>query len=125
MDRDTVEDSDSHPGGRTLRPRGDDLTSKYTTGAAADKERRRGLRNKVKSQLYDDTGICLANRRDLCDCLVDACPGCHFPCPKCGSHRCGLECRQNRKWQYETLELDGHPKSLRSNPHLGLGSGLK
>ncbi len=46
------------------------------------------------------------------------CPGCHFPCDRCRSPKCGQECRQWRKWQYETVELDGVTDSARKNPHL-------
>ena len=60
----------------------------------------------------------LHNGRDLCDCMEEECPGCHFPCHKCRSSKCGYECRINRKWQYETCEFDGDSDSLFYNPHL-------
>lgn len=37
--------------------------------------------------LYDDNGIHRATGLDACDCLDVSCPGCHFPCPGCGSNK--------------------------------------
>ncbi len=67
-----------------------------------------------KNSVYDQRGLLLSNRLDLCDCLSPPCAGCHWPCPRCRSAKCGGECRQNRKWQYETVELDGVAGSIRS-----------
>lgn len=63
--------------------------------------------NVKKNQMYDETGRMLDNSKDVCDCLDEDCPGCHFPCPKCGSEKCGTECRCNRKWVYEIVEIEG------------------
>ena len=60
-----------------------------------------------KNQVYDENGIFLENSQDLCDCLDLNCHGCHFPCPKCGSQKCGAECRCGRKWIYEHVEVEG------------------
>ena len=61
-----------------------------------------------KNQVYDERGRLLADiSRDLCDCLEKTCPGCHFPCSKCGSQKCGAECRCNRRWYYHELEVEG------------------
>ena len=30
---------------------------------------------------------------DICDCLIQDCPGCWFSCPKCSSNKCGPECK--------------------------------
>ncbi len=43
--------------------------------------------------MYDYTGRLIVDGRDLCDCLEPNCPGCHFPCVKCDSEKCGHECR--------------------------------
>ncbi|XP_039613973.1 ARL14 effector protein-like [Polypterus senegalus] len=58
---------------------------------------------------YDEKGLLLPNREDLCDCLNRHCPGCFYPCPKCQSKKCGPECRCSRKWIYESFvsENDG------------------
>ncbi|KPJ08717.1 Uncharacterized protein C11orf46-like [Papilio machaon] len=58
--------------------------------------------------IYNERGQIAATGRDLCDCLDEKCPGCHFPCPKCTSAKCGTECRINRKWMYEKIEIEGN-----------------
>ncbi|XP_029649710.1 uncharacterized protein LOC115223330 [Octopus sinensis] len=63
--------------------------------------------NVKKNQMYDEAGRLLDNSKDVCDCLDEDCPGCHFPCRKCGSEKCGTECRCNRKWVYELVEIEG------------------
>lgn len=75
---------------------------------------RRKLTRKINSNvrrpqgaLYDEVGVHLNTGVDLCDCLNSNCSGCHFPCPKCKSTKCGPECRVNRKFVYEQLEYQG------------------
>ena len=68
-----------------------------------------------KDVLFDSQGLLLHNQRDLCDCLREACPGCHFRCPKCQSPKCGHECRNNRRWEYDFVEVDGDPGAFRDN----------
>ncbi|KAK7116348.1 hypothetical protein V1264_002041 [Littorina saxatilis] len=63
--------------------------------------------NKKSNQMYDEAGRLLENSLDICDCLENDCPGCHFPCPKCGSEKCGSECRCERRWTYEQVEVEG------------------
>ncbi|XP_064609446.1 ARL14 effector protein-like [Liolophura sinensis] len=60
-----------------------------------------------KNQLYDETGHLIENGKDLCDCLEVECPGCHYPCHRCQSPKCGTECRASRKWVYEFVEVEG------------------
>ncbi|XP_053305181.1 ARL14 effector protein [Spea bombifrons] len=60
-----------------------------------------------KNKVYDSNGILLSNGRDLCDCLDENCLGCFYECKKCGSHKCGVECRCDRKWFYEQIEVEG------------------
>ncbi|CAB3378222.1 Hypothetical predicted protein [Cloeon dipterum] len=56
--------------------------------------------------LYNEDGFMITTGADLCDCGTQECPGCHFPCVKCRSLKCGHECRRNRKWKYETVKCD-------------------
>lgn len=61
----------------------------------------------VKRYVYDERGRFATTGDDVCDCLDDACPGCHFPCPTCKNTKCGSQCRVNRRWTYELIEHDG------------------
>ncbi|EFA09931.1 ARL14 effector protein [Tribolium castaneum] len=58
--------------------------------------------------LYDENGIHIATCIDLCDCLSEECVGCFLPCPKCGSRKCGIDCRVHRKYVYDQLEYHGY-----------------
>ncbi|XP_044281706.1 ARL14 effector protein isoform X2 [Varanus komodoensis] len=61
----------------------------------------------AKSKVYDSQGFLLYSGIDLCDCLDEDCLGCFYACPKCGSSKCGPECRCDRKWLYEQIEIEG------------------
>lgn len=57
---------------------------------------------------YDAEGRLLNHKGfDLCDCLETQCPGCHFACLRCGSEKCGSECRSRRKWTFDHIEIEG------------------
>ncbi|CAK1602173.1 unnamed protein product [Parnassius mnemosyne] len=64
--------------------------------------------NRNCKKIYNERGQIAGTGKDLCDCLDETCPGCHFPCPKCNSNKCGHECRANRKWMYEKIEIEGN-----------------
>lgn len=49
--------------------------------------------SRKSKNIYDENGHIRATGKDLCDCLDETCPGCHFPCSKCNSNKCGHECR--------------------------------
>ena len=66
-----------------------------------------------KNQVYDEVGLYLENSNDICDCLNLDCPGCHFPCPKCGSEKCGQECRCCRRYIFETIEIEGTKRMIK------------
>ncbi|XP_062919193.1 ARL14 effector protein-like isoform X3 [Mobula hypostoma] len=61
----------------------------------------------VKSKVYDSQGLLIFSGLDRCDCLDEHCLGCFYPCPNCGSQKCGIECRCDRKWLYEQIEVEG------------------
>ncbi|KAG6453151.1 ARL14 effector protein [Manduca sexta] len=65
--------------------------------------------------IYNERGFIAATGKDLCDCLDETCPGCHFPCPKCSSNKCALECRVNRKWMYDKIEIEGNDFVIKNN----------
>ncbi|XP_074594826.1 ARL14 effector protein-like [Brevipalpus obovatus] len=72
--------------------------------------------------IYDDHGIHIKTGGDLCDCLRRQCPGCHFECKKCKSHKCGQTCRVNRSWEYDSVNIQAIDKrefeKTRRNPYL-------
>ncbi|XP_028040802.1 ARL14 effector protein-like [Bombyx mandarina] len=77
------------------------------------RERRKANRKKYFTsrkvkRIYDDHGHIAETGKDLCDCLDEKCPGCHFPCANCNSNKCGHECRINRKWMYDKIEIEGN-----------------
>ncbi|XP_044743310.1 ARL14 effector protein [Chrysoperla carnea] len=69
--------------------------------------------------LYDERGIHIRTKLDLCDCLKERCTGCFFPCPKCRSPKCGNDCRCLRKYMYDCIEYDGSEQKIR-NPYVHL-----
>lgn len=71
------------------------------------KVQRKIYTERKRKALYDDKGSLISGHRDLCDCLIKDCVGCHYPCPKCGSEKCGAECRCNRTWCYSEIEVEG------------------
>ncbi|XP_071535634.1 uncharacterized protein [Panulirus ornatus] len=64
-------------------------------------------KNQAQPYFHGADGSIVGSGKNLCDCLQSDCPGCHYPCPKCGSGKCGTECRINRKWYYEKVEVEG------------------
>merc|ERR1712062_839420 len=60
-----------------------------------------------KTTLYNENGIIVAINKDLCDCMTESCPGCHFECSKCESTKCGHICRSNRNWMFRSIAVDG------------------
>ncbi|KAF0292364.1 ARL14 effector protein [Amphibalanus amphitrite] len=97
------------------------VSANLSTGFDPDRSNRerRKLKRKIysngrKRTLYDERGYLVKSDQNVCDCLQPDCPGCHFPCPKCGSPMCGHECRVNRKWMYDQVEIEGTDKVLRN-----------
>lgn len=75
-------------------------------------------RSSNSCSIYDVNGKLRGTQEDICDCFEKKCPGCHFPCEKCKSEKCGPTCRVYRRYCYEEIEFDGktefkkNPKSL-------------
>ncbi|EGW01567.1 ARL14 effector protein [Cricetulus griseus] len=76
----------------------------------------------AKSKVYDSQGLLIFSGMDLCDCLDEDCLGCFYACPTCGSTKCGAECRCDRKWLYEQIEIEGG--EIIHNKHAGKAYGL-
>nr|XP_022900499.1 uncharacterized protein LOC111413687 [Onthophagus taurus] len=68
---------------------------------------------RVQGAVYDSMGVHISGI-DLCDCLQENCPGCHFKCPSCSSFKCGTECRVNRKYIYEQIEYHGYEFNIKN-----------
>ncbi|EZA49554.1 hypothetical protein DMN91_005614 [Ooceraea biroi] len=109
---------------RGSRQRGvDNLTKKFLRNfdpEHSEREKRKLYRRLYQSHrkyLYDEKGIFIQTSDDLCDCLDLDCQGCHFPCPKCSSPKCAHECRNNRKWTYDSIHCEGTDPTIR-NPLL-------
>lgn len=64
--------------------------------------------------LYDENGIHIASATDVCDCLNEDCVGCFFECSKCGSQKCGTECRVHRKYIIEQIEYHGYDHVIKN-----------
>lgn len=64
--------------------------------------------------LFDEHGVHINSGLDLCDCLVEDCVGCFFDCPKCGSPKCGTECRVHRKYVVEQIEYHGYDHVIKN-----------
>lgn len=72
-----------------------------------DFEERKSRREAAKS-IFDRNGFYRTTGKDECDCLIQKCDGCHFPCPKCESSKCGDTCRRNRNDVFLRIEKDGN-----------------
>ncbi|XP_014772703.1 uncharacterized protein LOC106870970 [Octopus bimaculoides] len=82
-------------------------TMKSSARFKATKKKKRKRKKCNEWQMYDESGCLISTGIDMCDCLDMDCPGCHFPCLKCGSEKCGTECRCERPWLYEEVKIEG------------------
>lgn len=62
---------------------------------------------------YDENGCEKDTGRNLCDCLIEDCPGCWMECPYCASRKCGHECRVYRRYKYDYIEIEGADMTVR------------
>ncbi|CAG9760950.1 unnamed protein product [Ceutorhynchus assimilis] len=67
--------------------------------------------------VYDEYGTHMSTNINMCDCLDIKCAGCFFECPKCGSEKCGKECRVHRNYIIDCMEYHGREKIVK-NPLL-------
>lgn len=82
-----------------------------------DFDPKRTKRNEMKS-IYDSDGVIRETQKDVCDCLDNRCVGCHFPCKKCQSTKCGQKCRQNRNDYTAEIIIQGREhKNTIYNPN--------
>lgn len=81
-------------------------------------------RNASKS-IYNSRGQIRASGLDVCDCLDNSCIGCHFPCPKCKSPKCGRECRNNRNDYVCSIRTDNHTDDIRMNLNFEIFGKIK
>lgn len=93
------------------------VDAKFMDNFEPDRSRRaekKRLANQLSCNDFDRHGCYQKTGVDACDCLVKNCVGCHFPCPECGSPKCGPLCRINRRFAYYSIEFDGQHKSIKS-----------
>lgn len=77
----------------------------------------RNLQKRKKRYHHNDGRLVqYADDFEVCDCLRPQCPGCHLPCRSCGDRRCGKDCRVNRKWIYDGVEVEGRSLEF-TNPN--------
>jgi len=98
-DSEVDEDSNDSSDGPTGRRRGN-------TGRVNYNVKDMTANNKIQL-VHDVQGRLISSGLDACDCLESSCPGCHYPCLKCDSPKCGSDCRSRRKWLYEHILVEG------------------
>ncbi|XP_055928825.1 uncharacterized protein LOC129959934 isoform X1 [Argiope bruennichi] len=64
---------------------------------------------------FDSHGVHIETQLDLCDCMNNTCEGCFLPCEYCFSNKCGHECRNDRAWIYESMDIEGTQYTLKSH----------
>lgn len=85
---------------------------RYNLVKPAKQQKARGTQS-----MYDEQGKLRYDKLDICDCFDGDCAGCHFSCDLCGSQKCGVRCRVNRRWAFEVIEHDGKDQVV-TNPLL-------
>lgn len=103
--------------GRKLRTRLKATLDSAQYQEDADGRRLRKPYGSGKLETMDERGRYRSTGLDVCDCLDNSCPGCHFPCLGCGSGKCEKTCRVNRKWVNHMLKFDGKGTEI-FNPNL-------
>jgi len=109
------EDSNDSSDGLSVRRRGNTGRVNYNVKDMVSN-------NKVPLIHDSDGRLVNCGGLDLCDCLETSCPGCHYPCLKCGSGKCGTDCRVRRKYLYDHVMIEGTDTKIK-NPSLVKGKG--
>ncbi|XP_037946633.1 ARL14 effector protein [Teleopsis dalmanni] len=76
-------------------------------------KRKNDVPSKSKT-IYDEHGVIRHNGLSLCDCMTANCPGCWFPCENCRSTKCGIQCRVNRRFYYDSITFDGKDGTIKN-----------
>ncbi|OQR69422.1 ARL14 effector protein-like [Tropilaelaps mercedesae] len=105
---------------RTARRKGSEDTTGSSQSSSSGTAGTTTSTKPDKGKMHDGRGIHTKSGVDLCDCLNVRCPGCFFPCRRCGSTKCGPDCRSNRNFLYESWETNGVPDSIVTNPLLNV-----
>lgn len=86
----------------------------------SNREKRKMSRKLAQTRsAYNEYGHIRHSDMDICDCMDVNCPGCWFECENCGSTKCGLQCRVNRKFFFEAISYDGKDGTF-LNPHANI-----
>ncbi|VDK47425.1 unnamed protein product [Anisakis simplex] len=109
-----------HPGNAVALPSSSLIySSSSTDGRRRSTRRRDHSNNTCYTPHHDEFGNFVkpdGSTVKLCDCLKPSCPGCHFPCKKCGSRMCGPECQRGR--DYVLLKIGCDAPAPTYHPYL-------
>lgn len=82
------------------------IDMKFNDNFKPNQPRRRKSICAIQSTFNSD-GRIRATKKNVCDCLIKNCVGCHFPCKSCKSTKCGPDCRRNRYDYTQRIHTEG------------------